>query len=791
MPALRSAERVYRGEGGGSTGNRRASINRLESFPLDPPPKFNPMTMAITDSAPANLPAASPANSSSTNNALSLRISKVLATSQFDDPDFRAALDTLNSLTFQHSLTLKADNENPGGAKPNGVDCLQSLKNGGLRRIVEQHIRNRSREFLNVFSGLNNDLIDLQSHLDQMKECCDEIQDNLKTANSATKYLLEHAEGLRKEGEAVAAKQTIVKAFLEKFTLTESEIQALTSQEVQVSWKIFEAMDHCEQIRSDCAILLTGDSESPKSETAGLDIMQATSKYLDRGYEKILKWTLFESRTGLIKADEVQPEVSPLMKRAISRLKRRPESLSEVITSLTSARSSSLSSLFLEALTRGGPSGLPRPIELIAHDPIRYVGDMLAWIHQVMASEHEFLESLLDIKSDGRRVGESRIFPTNNPSGITSEENSARNTGEGTSDITITEFNGGDREMARNLLDKHLEGCIRPLKMRVQQTVNSQEGSLTACQLASLLEFYQLTMASTIGPDAKLTKTLSELVDQSYEVFYQLLRSLSSNYLKRLEPPPVDLSVPAPLHEAMSNLSVIMSIYEGSREESGSSSEHSFERVLDLVVDPMMEVIDKMAQLRASEWDRSIFWLNCLEFMLTTLGSSTSNSSLAKLEGLRETHLEKLIAQYTAHLTSTSGLEPVLKAIETQDPDTPLSRIEEANSKAISEALQKFDKFLTNVDTLLSSNKLLSLLNTSSSNSGSNSGGRKKVDDGDAAGHPPINLKEVILKRSLNQLTEQYQIIYQNVLDPRNLFEFKSTLLIRSLDEVKTLIGFL
>jgi hypothetical protein len=48
--------------------------------------------------------------------------------------------------------------------------------------------------------GKEQDLIDLQSHLDQMKECCDEIQDNLKTANSATKYLLEHAEGLRKEG---------------------------------------------------------------------------------------------------------------------------------------------------------------------------------------------------------------------------------------------------------------------------------------------------------------------------------------------------------------------------------------------------------------------------------------------------------------------------------------------------------------------------------------------------------------------------------------------------------------
>ena len=48
----------------------------------------------------------------------------------------------------------------------------------------------------------------------------------------------------------------------------------------------------------------------------------------------------------------------------------------------------------MDALTRGGPGGRPRPIELHAHDPLRYVGDMLAWVHQAIAAEHEFLESL-------------------------------------------------------------------------------------------------------------------------------------------------------------------------------------------------------------------------------------------------------------------------------------------------------------------------------------------------------------------------------------------------------------
>lgn len=56
---------------------------------------------------------------------------------------------------------------------------------------------------------------------------------------------------------------------------------------------------------------------------------------------------------------------------------------------------------------------MPRPIELHAHDPMRYVGDMLAWVHQSIAAEREFLESLFGIKSDGRMVGSVRKFEDN------------------------------------------------------------------------------------------------------------------------------------------------------------------------------------------------------------------------------------------------------------------------------------------------------------------------------------------------------------------------------------------
>ena len=37
---------------------------------------------------------------------------------------------------------------------------------------------------------------------------------------------------------------------------------------------------------------------------------------------------------------------------------------------------------------------MPRPIEMNAHDPRRYVADMLAWVHQALASERELITSL-------------------------------------------------------------------------------------------------------------------------------------------------------------------------------------------------------------------------------------------------------------------------------------------------------------------------------------------------------------------------------------------------------------
>ena len=153
------------------------------------------------------------------------------------------------------------------------------------------------------------------------------------------------------------------------------------------------------------------------------------------------------------------------------------------MTYLSQTRQATLLTAFMDALTRGGPGGLPRPIELHAHDPLRYVGDMLAWVHQAIAAEREFLESLFGVRDARRMVGAARSF------------------GESEEESWVAE-----------LTDGAVRGLCGPLKVRVQQTVRSQESSITSYKIANLVQFYLGTMQKTIGRDALLSKTLEEWV---------------------------------------------------------------------------------------------------------------------------------------------------------------------------------------------------------------------------------------------------------------------------------------
>ena len=153
-----------------------------------------------------------------------------------------------------------------------------------------------------------------------------------------------------------------------------------------------------------------------------------------------------------------------------------------MLTVLAQTRQAATLSSFMSALTTGSATGRAgaRPIELHAHDALRYIGDMLAWVHQAIAAEREFLEALLGVDAGTRMPGAVR------PPAHAADE------------------------WLGELMDAAVAGLCGPLRSRVLQTVRAQESALSAYKVARLLQFYALTMARTLGARALLATTLGE-----------------------------------------------------------------------------------------------------------------------------------------------------------------------------------------------------------------------------------------------------------------------------------------
>lgn len=148
---------------------------------------------------------------------------------------------------------------------------------------------------------------------------------------------------------------------------------------------------------------------------------------------------------------------------------------------------------FIVALTRGGPNGIPRPIELHAHDPVRYCGDMLAWVHQAIATESEFFRVLFD--------------------GDLSYHES-------------TEIVEGQTHEDASMVGRAFEGVARPLQVRVEQTLSVPHGIVIAYKLVHLLAFYDHTFNRLVGPASGIARALAHCREASDRAFMHQLRVL-------------------------------------------------------------------------------------------------------------------------------------------------------------------------------------------------------------------------------------------------------------------------
>ncbi|KAJ3994990.1 oligomeric complex COG6 [Lentinula boryana] len=675
-------------------------------------------------------------------NPISSRLYKVLSTN-FDDESTREALQTLSELyassgssdssgvdasSFSKGLSQnnvdlndtllgnaddvegEGEDDEEGKRAQSSDGTLKFFENTSgevaararknLKRDMELRLAEGSRHFLKVLSEVDEKLVALQKHVSAMHISCDEAEKQLQLSGEASKSLLERAGNLREERQEVEDQKSIVSLFLARFTLTEEETEALISRDVPVGKRFFQAMDKTEQIREDCQVLMAGEDGPTK---AGSDIMASTASLLEQGYEKILRWCSYEFRQ--IGRDS-QLEVSTIMREAVLRLRKRPELLNESLASLSLTRQTTLTSSFLTALTRGGPSGLPRPIELHAHDPLRYIGDMLAWVHQAIAAEREFLEALFSVKEDGRLIGSAREFARK---GKMSQE----------------------EEWIRELMDAAVGKVCVPLKIRVQQTVRSQESAIMSFKIANLLQFYKSTMTKTIGDDAVLSITLKDITDLAYKTFFDSVEAQCRSLARTtLDLEDTSLTPPIPILDHVQILREIMAVYQSylgdddqvmkdeednKKNPTSNISNVGFVRIGDIMVQPAVDMCLNAAEVKKRlrpDWDRDVFVLNCLSYLLSVLEPfEFTKSQRGLIQERINSKVEELTEEHYHGIMANAGLDEIASLCENHDGSEPLSHIPGIQPFQLQSALTTYSRWLsTSTEVVSSSSPRLSRL---------------------------------------------------------------------------------
>ncbi|KAI0388706.1 oligomeric complex COG6 [Xylariaceae sp. FL0594] len=613
----------------------------------------------------------SPGMSSKATNPLSSKVTAVLS-SVYADAELRQALSLLDE---------------------RGVGSSSHTRRQ-LRLDVQKEVIETNGQIISEFGRVAEQLRRIGTTIGRLNRSYQEMRSHVATAHEATASTIEEASVLIAEKNNVETRQKLLKAFREHFVLTDDEIATLSLMSEPVDDQFFLVLAKAKRMRKDCEVLLGFEDQ-----TLGLDVMDRTSKNLDLAFQKLYRWTQKEFKTLNLE----NPQINSSIRRALRVLAERPSLFQSCLDFFASARQQILSDSFYLALTGTSASGTKdssvKPIELAAHDPLRYVGDMLAWAHSATVSEREALEVLF--VTDGNEIAKGIQEGRDNELWLRMADDDDDEDGPPEFDAV---------KSLNELVDRDVSGAARLLRQRIEQVIQANEDTILAYKLANLLGFYKFTFSRLLGDqkaDSVLLQSMASLESEALRQFRSLMRDYIATLQGEFQHPPADLGPPDFLQEALGQLSAILRTYETSLASSASPSglgegtdDDDFESVLAESFDPFLAGCENMAcTMRAPS--SSIFLLNCLLAARSTLEpySQFTSIRLSSLRATADEHVAKLVESQYSFLVAESSLSPLFSALSPLRVDSPqdiakVATLRPVQPEALSRARQCLDDFL-------------------------------------------------------------------------------------------------
>lgn len=554
-------------------------------------------------------------------NAFSSKITAVLAAS-YADSDFRDALSLLDERAITNSAATRRQ----------------------LRLSLQKEVIESNGDIISEFGKVSDQLRRIGATINKLNKSYDEIKSHISAAHESTGSVIHDASSLMTQRRQVETKQQLLTAFNGHFLLSEQELTSLTSTAEPVDEQFFIVLNKAKKIRKDCETLLGFENQA-----LGLEIMEQMSKNLNLAFQKLYRWIQREFKTLNLE----NPQMGSPIRHALRVLAERPSLFQSCLDLFAETREQVLSDTFYTALTGSSHSGVQdrsvKPIELAAHDPLRYVGDMLAWIHSAAVSEREALEILF--VSEGDEIAKGIQAGRDNEIWHFVEGDD----GEDTPFEPVKALN--------ELVDRDMSGAARILRQRVEQVIQTNEEVILAYKLANFLNFYRVTFAKLLTADSVLVESLQGLEAEALRQFRSLMRDYVGNISSDFQQTPSTLDPPEFLHEAFEQLAAVMKTYETSL-TSTDSREADFLPILAESFDPFMSGCKNMAETLEHP-SGSIFTINCASTAIAVLSMyDFTNGRANELREEVDRHAQELTESQYSFFRRESGLNTLFNSIE-------------------------------------------------------------------------------------------------------------------------------
>ncbi|CAD6185258.1 unnamed protein product [Caenorhabditis auriculariae] len=521
-----------------------------------------------------------------------------------------------------------------------------------LTRKLEKKQIDLRKEYVTDLEKVNKLVQSVDEIVQNMNKTFVNLTDRIEHVKETNTNLLQETRRLQVLKKKVEAKKKAVESFLDKFSLSDAEIDALDcdQKDNRLSPQFFLALQHAKEIHNDSKELIT----TTGNHLAAIEVMDAMEKRMKAAYTTIFSKITREFR--LLNSDFIVAKC--VIVRSLCCLQDFPYMLQLTLDEYATIRGNEVLRQYIEALTKG-PHGSGKPIELMSHDKMRYVGDMLAFMLEVTGNEMDLLEQLLS-------ECDKKVLASN----------------------------------SAQVLNNSTKSFCAPFKVRVEQSLSTESECVLLFRISNLFSFYAQKFRPVIGEGSELEKTLVDLHSLSMTMFYAGLNTSVQKILSKMSAPDYDLLPVQAVHHCLMLLKEVLDTHDGGM-GSRPDAKEDFQKIFEFVLDPLTREVQLTATQLHSPLDVAVYTLNCLSAIQSVVVLyQFADKRLEMIDAMIESNADVLVSEEVAEvLKQTRILNIYQKASAHQKEQGPLSAVPGMDKATVAEVLINFSVYLHNPST--------------------------------------------------------------------------------------------